>query len=214
MVRALVLQGPRSLELREFEYPLVHADDALLRVEACGLCGTDHEQYSGHLFFGFPFVPGHESVGVVEAIGDEAAQEWGVHAGDRVAVEVFQSCRTCRQCARGNYRHCEQHGVGDSYGFIPVDRPPGLWGGYAQYLCTSERNIVALPKTLAPKDVAPYSDAGLTGYRAVKKAARQLNPGESCVMIGAGGPRAHRHPVPARIVAGRHHRGRQVGGLA
>jgi threonine dehydrogenase-like Zn-dependent dehydrogenase len=44
-----------------------------------------------------------------------------------------------------------------------------------------------LPKTLAPKDVAPYSDAGLTAYRAVKKVARQLNPGESCVMIGAGG---------------------------
>jgi alcohol dehydrogenase len=151
MVRALVLQGPRALELREFEYPLVQGDDALLRVEACGLCGTDHEQYSGQLFFGFAFIPGHESVGVIEAIGDEAAKEWGVHVGDRVAIEVFQSCRTCRQCALGNYRHCERHGVGDSYGFIPADRQPGLWGGYAQYLYLSPDSMVLpVPDGLDP----------------------------------------------------------------
>jgi alcohol dehydrogenase len=151
MVRAMVLHAPRSLELREFDYPGVQADDALLRVEACGLCGTDHEQYSGHLFFGFPFIPGHESVGVIEAIGEEAGERWGVRAGDRVAVEVFQSCRRCAQCEAGNYRHCERHGVGDSYGFIPTDRHPGLWGGYAQYQYLSPDSMVLpVPAGLDP----------------------------------------------------------------
>ena len=66
---------------------------------------------------------------------------------------------------------------------------PGLdcQGGYAELLKTSVRNIIKLPKTLTPKDVAPYADAGLTAYRVAKKATRHLLPGENCVVIGAGG---------------------------
>lgn len=134
--RALVLEAPRRLRLHTFDVPEPGARDAVLRVEACGLCGTDHEQYTGALPAGFAFVPGHEVVGIVEAIGPEAAARWGVREGDRVAVEVFQSCRECGACRAGNYRHCVRHGIGDMYGFIPVERPPALWGGYAevQYL--------------------------------------------------------------------------------
>ncbi|HMC51708.1 MAG TPA: zinc-binding dehydrogenase, partial [Acidimicrobiales bacterium] len=111
-------------------------DDGLLRVEACGLCGTDHEQYSGALPGPFPFVPGHEVVGVLERVGDAAAGRWGVTPGQRVAVEVFQACGRCRPCREGAYRLCREHGLDDMYGGVSVDRPPGLWGGYAthQYL--------------------------------------------------------------------------------
>jgi alcohol dehydrogenase len=132
-VRALVLEAPRRLVIREFPLPTVGDDGALVRVEACGLCGTDHEEYTGSLAGGFAFVPGHETVGIIEAIGERAAQRWGVVAGDRVAVEVFQSCRACAACRAGEYRRCERHGLADMYGFIPVDRAPGLWGGYAEY---------------------------------------------------------------------------------
>lgn len=131
--RALVLEAPRRLVVRELAVPEIGADDALVRVEACGLCGTDHEQYTGALSGGFAFVPGHETVGIIEAIGPQAARRWGVAAGDRVAVEVFQSCRQCPNCLAGEYRRCERHGLADMYGFIPVDRAPGLWGGYAEY---------------------------------------------------------------------------------
>ena len=82
---------------------------------------TDHEQYTGALA-GFAFVPGHETVGVIEAIGGRAAERWGVAVGDRVAVEVFQSCRACPACLAGEYRRCERHGLADMYGFVPVDR--------------------------------------------------------------------------------------------
>jgi alcohol dehydrogenase len=133
VARASVLEAPRRLVARELAAPEVGDDDALLRVAACGLCGTDHEQYTGDLAGGFAFVPGHETVGVIEAIGERAAQRWGVAAGDRVAVEVFQSCRACAACRAGEYRRCERHGLADMYGFIPVDRAPGLWGGYAEY---------------------------------------------------------------------------------
>ena len=60
-------------------------------------------------------------------------------------------------------------------------------GGYAEALKTSVRNIVKLPQSLAPKEVAAYADAGLTAYRAAKKASRHLLPGEKCVVIGSGG---------------------------
>src|SRR5690606_13677428 len=95
-----------------------------------------HEQYSGALPGPGPFVPGHETVGVLDQIGPAAAERWGVEVGDRVAVEVFQSCRRCDACRTGAYRRCERHGIGDMYGFIAADRSPGLWGGYAthQYL--------------------------------------------------------------------------------
>ena len=68
LARALVLESPRELISRELPLPAIGDDDGLLRVEACGLCGTDHEEFTGELFPGYPFVPGHESVGVVEQI--------------------------------------------------------------------------------------------------------------------------------------------------
>src|SRR5437879_5521732 len=133
VTRALVLEAPRRLVIRELPVPDVGDADAVVRVAACGLCGTDHEQYTGELAGGFAFVPGHETVGTIDAIGARAANRWGVAAGDRVAVEVFPSCRACPACRAGEYRHCARHGLADMYGFISVDREPGLWGGYAEY---------------------------------------------------------------------------------
>ena len=70
---AMVLDAPRRLARRDLPLPDVGDDDALLRVEACGLCGTDHEQYTGALATGAAFVPGHESIGIVERIGASAS---------------------------------------------------------------------------------------------------------------------------------------------
>jgi alcohol dehydrogenase len=161
VTRAAVLEAPRRLRVRALERPVVADDDAVLRVEACGLCGTDHEQYTGLLFGGFAFVPGHETVGVIDEIGDDAARRWGVAVGDRVAVEVFQSCRACARCEAGEYRHCTRHGVRDMYGYVPVDRPPGLWGGYAelQYLAPDSM-LVPVPAGLDPVLATLFNPVG------------------------------------------------------
>lgn len=148
-VRALVLERPRALVERTFPFPELGVDDGLLRVEACGLCGTDHEQYTGALPMPSEAVPGHETVGVIEAVGPEAARRWGVSVGARVAVEVFQSCRACAACRAGDYRRCKRHGLADMYGFIPVDRPPSLWGGYAEYLYLApDALVLPVPEAL------------------------------------------------------------------
>ena len=86
--RALVLTEPRQIGFRDLEVPRPETDCALLRVEACGLCGTDHEMYTGHLPAAVPLVPGHETVGVIEEVGQAAAARWQVGVGDRVAIVI------------------------------------------------------------------------------------------------------------------------------
>ena len=84
---AMVQTAPRKLEARELPLPEIGDEDALIRIEACGICGSDVEQYHGALRIPLPVVPGHEPLGIVEKIGDRAAMRWGVDVGDRVAVE-------------------------------------------------------------------------------------------------------------------------------
>jgi len=209
--RALVLEAPEQLRPRPFDLPEIGDDDGLLRIEACGLCGTDHEQFTGALPVGFAFVPGHEAVGVVEAIGSAASARWGVTTGDRVAVEVFQSCRECAACLSGEYNKCANHGLGDMYGFIPAEKAPGLWGGYAthQYLAPDtmlHRVPDALDPVVAtlfnplgagirwaatvggirPGDVVAVLGPGIRGLSALV-AAREAGAG--CVMVTGHGPR-------------------------
>src|SRR5256884_6436533 len=160
-------------------------DDAVLRVEACGLCGTDHEQYTGHLAGGFAFVPGHETVGVLESIGDIAAERWGVATGDRVAVEVFKSCRVCDACRAGTYQRCERHGLTDMYGYIPVDKPPGLWGGYAECQYLGPDTIVhRIPDALDPVVATLFNPVGAGVRWAVTLPGTR--PGDVVAVLGPG----------------------------
>src|SRR5213593_3963834 len=104
--RAVVQTAPRRLELRELPIPEIDDDSALLRVEACGICGSDAEQYVGTIPVRYPLVPGHEPLGVIERIGDRAAKRWHVDVGDRVAVEAPIPCGHCRSCVTGHYNVC------------------------------------------------------------------------------------------------------------
>ncbi len=165
LARGLVLEAPRKLAPIELQIPDVGEDDGVLRVEACGLCGTDHELYTGHLPGPHPFVPGHETIGVVESIGSRASERWKVSTGDRVAVEVFLSCRECDQCLAGDYRRCVRHGLGDMYGSVRADVVPGLWGGYAthQYLAPDSM-LLKVPDSLDPVLATVFNPLG-AGFR-------------------------------------------------
>lgn len=218
---ALVLDAPRRLRRRELPVPAVGEDDGILRVEACGLCGTDHELYTGAITAGFPFVPGHEAVGVIEAVGDRAAARWGVTTGDRVAVEVFLSCRACAACRRGDHPRCERHGLADMYGMTSVDKPPGLWGGYAtrQYLAPDSM-LLPVPDSLAPEVAVVFNPLGAgvrwgvtlpgtqpgdvvavlgCGIRGLSAAAAAKEAGAAFVMVTGSGERDH----PRLVQAGR-----------
>ncbi|MDH3681146.1 MAG: zinc-binding dehydrogenase [Acidimicrobiia bacterium] len=181
----LVLTAPRSFERRTFDLPEVGGADGLLRIEACGLCGTDHEQYTGHIASSHAFIPGHEVVGVVEQVGDEAAERWGVAAGQRVAVEVFQSCRECEPCRAGMYRRCVRNGMATMVGFTDADQPPGLGGGYASHLYLGpDSMLLPMPAELDPVTATLFNPLGAGIRWAVE--VPETQPGDVVVVLGPG----------------------------
>ena len=138
-VRAAVLVKPKTLEFREFPRPAIGAEDALLRIEACGICGSDYEQYEGAApmhedYMQYPVIPGHEPLGVIEEIGAQAKQRWGVKEGDRVAVRSGYGCGRCAACARHEPRACRIRG--GTYGYTDVNKPP-ISGAAMPSTCTS-----------------------------------------------------------------------------
>ncbi len=179
---AMVQTGPRKIEPRDLELPEIRDDDMLLRVEACGICGSDYEQYQGALRVPFPVVPGHEPLGIVEAIGDTAAQRWGVDVGDRVAVETMLPCKFCTQCLRGRYHLCQRRRI---YSYIPLSEEPGLWGAYAEYMYVAPNSIVHKVSKSLPAEIAVLFNPIGAGFRwAVEIPDTQ--PGDTVVILGPG----------------------------
>ena len=182
---ALVLAAPRRFERRAFGLPVIGDDDGLLRVEACGLCGTDHEQYTGHLPSRHAFIPGHEVIGVLAAAGPRAEARWGVRAGQRVAVEVFQSCRQCAACQAGLYRRCERHGLKDMVGFVDAERPPHLCGGYATHLYLGpDAMLLPVPDALDPVVASLFNPLGAGIRWGVEVPGTK--PGDVVAILGPG----------------------------
>jgi NAD+-dependent secondary alcohol dehydrogenase Adh1 len=121
-----------------------------------------------------PRVLGHENAGRVAAVGALVAT---VSVGDPVLVFPPYSCGLCVPCRRGHDMHCERH----QFTGLTVD------GGFADYLVVAERSLVRLPPDANPTELAPYADAGITAYHAVRRAAHLALPGTTAVVIGVGG---------------------------
>lgn len=187
-IRAVVLTKPRTLEPREFPRPAVGADDGLLRIEACGICGSDYEQYEGAQpphedYTPYPVVPGHEPLGVIEEIGARARQRWSVAEGDRVAVRSGYGCGRCEACARWEPRACPKRG--GTYGYTDVGKPPHLWGGYAERMYLSPYSVLKKMDPRIPAGVAVMFNplaAGLSWAASVPR----TGPGDRVVILGAG----------------------------
>jgi len=179
---AMVLTGPRKLEPRDLPIPELDDDAALLRVEACGICGSDYEQFEGVLRTPVPVIPGHEPVGRIEAIGDRAARRLGVDVGDRVAVESVISCRLCPACLAGRYTLCRKRRV---YSYLPLDYGHGLWGGYAEYMVLDANSVLHKIDPSVPAELAVLFNPLGAGFRwAVELPS--LRPGETVLVMGPG----------------------------
>lgn len=183
MVRAAVQTGPREIELREFPRPAIAADDGLLRVEANGICGSDIEIYNGHMGERPPFIPGHEPMGIIEEIGDDAAERWGVQQGDRVALEVIVPCRACPDCLVGRYQACRFRKYG--HGVTGIDVAPSIWGGFAEYLYLTPNAVMhKIDKSLSAEIAAMYNPLGAGVRWGVDLAETGL--GTTMLILGAG----------------------------
>lgn len=179
------MTGVRALEVREFPLPEIGREDGLLKVDACGICGSDYEQFDGTLPVRLPVIPGHEPVGTIVEIGDEAARRWGVREGDRVCVETMIPCGYCRACVAGKYGLCSGNKRMNAYGFLNVEVAPALWGGYAEYLYLDPHALVhKIDAAIAPEIATLFNPLG-AGFRwAVQMPGLQV--GDTLLVLGPG----------------------------
>lgn len=159
-MRAMVLERPgEPLRAREWPVPEPEAGQVRLRVTACAVCRTDLHVVDGELPDpSLPLVPGHEIVGVVDAVGPGVAR---YRHGDRVGVPWLGSvCGTCRYCRRGRENLCDQA------------RFTGyqLQGGYAEFTLANEDFCFPVPDAYTDAEAAPLLCAGLIGHRALEMA--------------------------------------------
>ena len=131
-VRGATLLGPDKLEVREYPMPDIPADGGLIKIEMGGVCGTDVKYLHGKLKVDYPIILGHEILGRVEKLGKNAAAIHHVKEGDRVILKGALGCGRCADCRRNNQRFCRQR---TNYGGrTKCDKPPHLFGGFADYL--------------------------------------------------------------------------------
>ncbi|QZP37201.1 NAD(P)-dependent alcohol dehydrogenase [Halobaculum magnesiiphilum] len=168
-----------ALSIDEVDRPAPEAsDDVIVEVEGAGWCQTDNHIIEGmwqeYVPQELPLTLGHENAGTVVEVGSEVNT---VEVGDSVICHPVMTCGTCRPCRQGEDMYCENV------------RFPGLThdGGFAEFLHTNERAVIPLPGGVDTTDIAPHADAGITAYHATKKAVRELNPGDTAVVIGVGG---------------------------
>ncbi|MDC0033049.1 alcohol dehydrogenase catalytic domain-containing protein [Alphaproteobacteria bacterium] len=190
--RVMVQVGDRRIEEDEHEIPPVGSAEALLLVEACGLCGSDVEQYRGTFaakgIMRYPVIPGHEPIGRIAEIGKDAERMWGVKRGDRVALEPHLSCGRCELCLGGDYHNCRSlmpPGAPPCYGYTPRDVGHGLWGGYSEFMHLHERTILHKVPDTMPLALATLYQPIAAGIRwAVQVPKTEM--GDTVLILGHG----------------------------
>lgn len=182
--KAMVLTDVRKMEMQEFPIPEITDNDALLKVEMCGVCGSDPSMYRGTNTNAWPIIMGHEFVGVIEEIGKNKAATSGCKKGDRVVVETRFGCGKCPACIKGKYNQCVD-GLG--YGFrVPCTKPPYLWGAYSEYVYLPERAILHKIDASVPDEAACLTCAVLGNSVRWLRQIGGLSVGDTCVIMGPG----------------------------
>jgi len=178
-VRAVTFQAPGEVRLEERPDPELGApDDAIVRIEATGVCGSDLHIYHGRVRIEPGFTLGHEYVGTVVAAGDGVTR---VAVGDRVLGCFQTACGTCFFCLRGLYHKCDESrtfGHGAALG--------GLQGTQAELALVPRANLTLrrVPAGMAADAALFAGDVMGTGYHAVRAAG--LVAGDTAAVLGLG----------------------------
>ncbi len=168
-MRGLFCTAARQLEVREIDAPAPAPGEAVVRVRACGICGSDLHWFGG----ASPppqVCPGHECVGEIAAVGAAVS---ALREGDRVAVEPLRPCGVCERCGRGAYHLCSRLEI------LGISRN----GGLADFVAVPAERLYALPADL------PMRSAALSEPLAVCVHAVRLAPvalGDRVLVLGAG----------------------------
>ena len=175
MKAAVVEAFGKPLVLREWDTPTPGVGQILVKTEACGVCHTDLHAARGDwpVKPTPPFVPGHEGIGLVAAVGSGVTS---VKEGDRVGVPwLYSACGHCEHCLSAWETVCGSA----QFGGYTVN------GGFADYILADPNYVARIPKGLSAINAAPIICAGVTTYKGIKEAGTK--PGDWMVISGAGG---------------------------
>jgi D-arabinose 1-dehydrogenase-like Zn-dependent alcohol dehydrogenase len=170
-----VARAGGELQLVERDIPEPQPGWVRIKVEGCGICHSDslikEGQWPG---IQYPRVPGHEVVGVVDAIGPDVA---GWKCGQRVGVGWHGGhCGYCEHCRRGDFFACQVSLLTTGISFD---------GGYAEYMVAPAKALAQVPDDLTAIDAAPLMCAGVTTFNALRNSGAQ--PGDVVAVLGIGG---------------------------
>lgn len=205
-MQAVICHGPGDYRLEEVAVPRPGPGQALVKVEAVGICASDLKCYHGAAkFWGdenrpawaeTEVIPGHEFAGTVVQLDDEAAQKWGVAVGDRVVSEQIVPCWECRYCVRGQYWMCQPH---DLYGF--KRRTPGAMASYMVY--PAEALVYKISSDIPPAHAA-FVEPLSCALHAVERANIRFDDVvvvAGCGPIGLGMIAGAAAKFPAEVIA-------------
>lgn len=175
-MKALVLTSYRNLELQDLPRPEPGPDEVLIRVQACGICGSDVHGYDGSTGRRIPpLVMGHEAAGMIADLGSAVT---GFQIGQRVTFDSTLSCGQCYFCKRGQINLCDARQVlGVSCGDFRRA------GAFAEFVCVPARILYPLPDSLSFEKAA-LIEAISVAVHAVAITPIQLN--DTAVVVGAG----------------------------
>jgi L-iditol 2-dehydrogenase len=172
-VRAIVIEQPNEVALRDVEAPSPGPGEVRVRSVCAGVCRTDLDIVAGTLdarWVSFPVVPGHEWSGVIESLG---AGVTGLEPGERVVCEGSIPCLACRRCRAGDTHLCETY---DAVGFT-------RGGGYGEYVVVPARVVHPIPDHVS-FDAAVLVEPAAVALKALERA--RIQPGETVGVIGIG----------------------------
>jgi L-iditol 2-dehydrogenase len=175
-MKAALLKGVENLDFCDFPTPVAKNKDIVVKVKACGVCGTDVKTYrQGHRFIKYPSILGHELSGEVVQLGKEVAS---FKIGDRVQVAAAIPCGKCFYCYKDIQSMCENLTVVSCH----------YHGGFAEYMLVPENFILNKCVNKIPENLS-YQNAALAEPLACVINAQELSnikQGESLLIIGAG----------------------------
>jgi threonine dehydrogenase-like Zn-dependent dehydrogenase len=186
-VRAAVKVGIECTEIQEFDWPTVGEAEGVLRVEASGVGGAEPEIYRSERWQSI--IMGHQVVGSIAALGPLARTMWQVQPGERVVLQEYLPCKSCKWCLQGEYRFCPAADFfGNSpnrIGLLSCAPPPHLVGAFAEYMFLPWNTIVhRIPQDLP----AALATLAIPLGNGVQWATLDVNagPGKTVLVIGPG----------------------------
>jgi threonine dehydrogenase-like Zn-dependent dehydrogenase len=197
-IRVATFAGPGAPpEMREVPWPKVGRKSALIQIGACGVCGTDLHILKGHWPkpLPWPFTLGHEMTGIVREIGPDLKTDWmdlPIKVGSKIMIPPFMPCGSCYYCKHypESANRCQTPVY---YGrYLGFDKPPHLWGGWAEYVYVDLEDlpgtkIYKLPDDM-PLRLGALSEPLTSCIRAFARAQRMggFRWGDTVVIQGTG----------------------------